>query len=62
MERLDIHVALEVCEIVIESATLMPIVFALSGSPNYVARVPCVSFGGDGRLDFDADPALLVWF
>jgi hypothetical protein len=37
MERLDIHVALEVCEIVIESATLVPIVFALSGVPIYVA-------------------------
>src|SRR5580704_16131965 len=31
MEGLDIHVALEVCEIVIESATLVPIVFALVG-------------------------------
>jgi hypothetical protein len=38
MERLDIHVALEVCEIVIESATLVPIVFALSGLPIYVAH------------------------
>jgi len=40
MERLDIHVALEVCEIVIESATLVPIVFALSGLPIYVAQFP----------------------
>jgi hypothetical protein len=40
MERFDIHVALEVCEIVIESATLVPIVFALSGTPIYVARIP----------------------
>jgi hypothetical protein len=38
MERLDIHVALEVCEIGIESATLVPIVFALSGLPIYVVR------------------------
>jgi len=37
MERLDIHIALEVCEIVIESATLVPTVFALSGLPIYVA-------------------------
>jgi hypothetical protein len=40
MERLDIHVALEVCEIVIESATLVPIVFAFSGLPIYVAQFP----------------------
>jgi hypothetical protein len=40
MERLDIHVALEVCEIVIESATLVPIVFALSGLPIYVDQFP----------------------
>jgi hypothetical protein len=38
MERLDIHVALEVCEIVIENATLVPIVFVLSGLPIYVAE------------------------
>jgi hypothetical protein len=37
MERVDIHVALEVCEIVTESAT---IVFALSGLPIYVAQFP----------------------
>jgi hypothetical protein len=30
MERLDFHVALELCEIFIESATLVAIVFALS--------------------------------
>jgi hypothetical protein len=30
MERFDIHVALELCEIVIESATIVAIVFALS--------------------------------
>jgi len=40
MERLDIHVALEVCENGIKSATLVPIVFALSGLPIYVARFP----------------------
>jgi hypothetical protein len=40
MERLDIHVALEVGEIGIKSATLVPIVFALSGLPIYVARFP----------------------
>jgi hypothetical protein len=40
MERLDIHVVLEVCEIVIESATLVPIVLALSGSAIYVAQFP----------------------
>jgi hypothetical protein len=33
MERLDVHVALEVCEIFTESATLVLIVFALSGLP-----------------------------
>ena len=43
MERVDIHVALEVCEIVIESATLVSIVFALSGSPIYVAQFPLAS-------------------
>jgi hypothetical protein len=36
MERLDIHVVLELCEIVIEGATLVPIVFALSGLSIYV--------------------------
>jgi hypothetical protein len=30
MERVDFHVVLEVCEIVIESATLAPIVFVPS--------------------------------
>jgi hypothetical protein len=40
MERLDIHVAHEVSEIVTESATLVPIVFALSGLPIYVAQFP----------------------
>jgi hypothetical protein len=35
MESVDLHVALELCEIVIESATLVPIVFALSGSRIY---------------------------
>jgi hypothetical protein len=40
MERLDIHVALEACEIVIESTTLLPLVFALSGLPIYVAQFP----------------------
>jgi hypothetical protein len=43
MDRLDIHVGLEVCEIVIESATLVPIVFALSGLPIYVAQFPLTS-------------------
>jgi hypothetical protein len=38
MERVDIHVALEVCEIVTESATLVTIVFALSDLPIYVAQ------------------------
>jgi hypothetical protein len=38
MERVDIHVALEVCEIGIKSATLVPIVFALSDLPIYVAQ------------------------
>src|SRR4029077_10140076 len=33
MERFDFHVALELCEIVIESATLVPIVFAFSVTP-----------------------------
>jgi hypothetical protein len=44
MERLDIHVALEVCEIVIKSATLVAIVFALSGLPIYVAQFPLAPF------------------
>jgi hypothetical protein len=39
MERLDIHVALEVCEIVIESATLVPILFALSATPVRLAPI-----------------------
>jgi hypothetical protein len=43
MDRLDIHVALKVCEIGIKSATLVPIVFALSGSPIYVAQFPLSS-------------------
>jgi hypothetical protein len=38
MEHLDIHVALEVCEITIESATLVVIAFLLSGLPSYVAQ------------------------
>jgi len=33
MERLDVHVALEACDIVTESAMLVLIVFALSGLP-----------------------------
>jgi len=33
MERLDVHVALEACDIVNESAMLVLIVFALSGLP-----------------------------
>jgi hypothetical protein len=40
MERLNIHVALEVCEIVIETATLMPIAFAVSCLPIDVAQFP----------------------
>jgi hypothetical protein len=39
-ERLDIHVALEVCEIVIESATPVPIVFALVGLARLCRSIP----------------------
>jgi hypothetical protein len=55
MERLDIHVALEVCEIVIESATLVPIVFGLSAWANYVAQSPLAP------LTRNADRALALW-
>jgi hypothetical protein len=37
MERVDFHVALELCEIVSESATLVRIVFRLSPLSIYVA-------------------------
>jgi hypothetical protein len=47
MERLDIHVALEVCEIIIESATLVPILFALSATPVRLATY-CLKLIADG--------------
>jgi hypothetical protein len=50
MEHVDIHVALELCEIVIESATLVSIVFALSGLPIYVAQFPLALLNGEESL------------
>jgi hypothetical protein len=56
VERVDIHVALEVCEIGIKSATLVPIVFALSGLPIYVAQFPLAPFKIEKISDFESLP------
>jgi hypothetical protein len=47
MEHVDLYNTLEVCEIVIESATLVRIVFVPFGSRIYVAQIPLAPFNGE---------------